>query len=87
MPEPLNSFISQYADPALIECNCMRCGRGGRCDWMADMWATHDNQRDYEAACSALTADDVAWLRAHGWPDADSPHVRVTPHVTTRFVG
>lgn len=69
MPEPLNSFMSRYMDPALAHCDCSRCARGQRCTWMSDMWETHDRQRAYEQACAALTAADLAWLRAHGWPD------------------
>jgi hypothetical protein len=39
------------------------------CDWMADLWDTHNRQRAYEQACAALTPADRAWLTEHGWPD------------------
>lgn len=48
------------ADPYLIDCSCWRCSRGSRCKWMRDLIDRHDT-------LAALTDEDRAWLRAHGW--------------------
>lgn len=59
--------VDLHLDPRLIDCSCWRCRRGGRCDWMQDLYTQCAERDDRLAKLVCLTDDDIAWLTAHGW--------------------